>query len=134
MFAAKNFLHSILITSSMYFSEAYIKKMIQWAEQQCSKEQNVTANKQQHVTSNDEQHVTANDEQHMTDIKEQHMTANDEQLRKVLGDLIYLQALTSLMFTVKNLLHSISITSSMYFSEAYINPLTLDVLTSMLSV
>jgi hypothetical protein len=26
----------------------------------------------------------------MTDIKEQHMTANDEQLRKVLGDLIYL--------------------------------------------
>ena len=62
--------------------EIVYQKMIQWAEQQCSKEQNVTANKQQHVTSNDEQHVTANEEQHVT--------ANDKQLRKVLGDLIYL--------------------------------------------
>jgi hypothetical protein len=40
--------------------------MIQWAEQQCRKEQHVSANKEQHVT------------------------ANDEQLRKALGDLIYL--------------------------------------------
>jgi len=39
---------------------------MQWAEQQCRKEQHATANEEQHVT------------------------ANDEQLRKVLGDLIYL--------------------------------------------
>jgi hypothetical protein len=78
--------------------EIIYQKMIQWAQQQCRKEQHVTgndeqhvtANDEQHVTGNDEQHVTGNDEQHMTDIKEQHMTANDEQLRKVLGDLIYL--------------------------------------------
>jgi hypothetical protein len=62
--------------------EIVYQNIIQWAEQQCRKEQSVTANKQQHVTSNDEQHVTANEEQHVT--------ANDKQLRKVLGDLIYL--------------------------------------------
>jgi hypothetical protein len=62
--------------------EIVYQKIIQWAEQQCSKEQNVTANKQQHVTCNDEQHVPANEEQHVT--------ANDKQLWKVLGDLIYL--------------------------------------------
>ena len=58
--------------------------MIQWAEQQ------VTVNKEQHVTGYDGQHVTANDEQHVTANDEQHVTANYEQLRKVLGDLIYL--------------------------------------------
>jgi hypothetical protein len=55
--------------------------MIKWAEQQCRKEQHVSANKEQHVSPNKEQHVSPN--------KEQHVTANDEQLRKVLGDLIY---------------------------------------------
>jgi len=86
--------------------EIVYKKMIQWADQQCRKEQNVTANKKQHVTgndgqrmtANDEHHVTANDEEHVTGNdeqrvngnKEQHVTSNDEQLRKVLGDLIYL--------------------------------------------
>jgi hypothetical protein len=46
--------------------EIIYQKMIQWAEQQCRKEQ--------HVTGNDGKRVTA----------------NDKQLRKVLGDLIYL--------------------------------------------
>ena len=72
--------------------------MMQWAEQQCRKVQHVTArneqlvtgNDEQHVTVYDEQHVTGTDEQHVTAIKEQHVTDNDEQLRKVLGDLIYL--------------------------------------------
>jgi len=58
------------------------KKMIQWAEQQCRKEQHVNANKEQHVTANKEQYMTGNEEQHVT--------ADDEQLRKVMGDLIYL--------------------------------------------
>ena len=70
--------------------EIIYQKMIQWAQQQCRKEQHVTGNDEQHVTGNDDQHVISNDKQHMTAIKEQHMTANDEQLRKVLGDLIYL--------------------------------------------
>jgi len=64
--------------------EIVYQKMIQWAEQQ------VTVNKEQHVTGYDGQNVTANDEQHVTANDEQHVTANYEQLRKVLGDLIYL--------------------------------------------
>ena len=50
------------------------QKIIQWAEQQCSKEQHVTGNDGQHATTNDGHQVTA----------------NNEQLRKVLEDLIYL--------------------------------------------
>jgi BTB/POZ domain-containing protein 1/2 len=66
------------------------QKMMQWAELQCMKVQHVTASNEQLVTGNDEQHVTVYDEQHVTAIKEQHVTDNDEQLRKVLGDLLYL--------------------------------------------
>jgi hypothetical protein len=82
----------------LWTEEIVYQQMMQWAEQQCRKvhhvtasnEQLVTVNDEQHVTVYDEQHVTGNDEQHVTAIKEQHVTDNDEQLRKVLGDLIYL--------------------------------------------
>ena len=53
-------------------------------------EQYVTANKEQHATAYDELHVTGIKEQHVTGYEEQHVTSNGEQLRKVLGDLIYL--------------------------------------------
>ena len=55
-----------------------------------SNEQHVTGSKEQHVTGNDEQHVTGNEEKHVNRSEEQNMTDNDGQLRKVLGDLIYL--------------------------------------------
>jgi hypothetical protein len=63
------------------------QKLIQWAEHQCRKDQQVTADDEQHVTANSEQQVTGNDEQHVTDdeeqhvsgVEEQHVTANDEQ-------------------------------------------------------
>ena len=63
------------------------QKLIQWAEHQCRKDQQVTADDEQHVTGNEDQHVTTNDEQHVTDdeeqhvsgVEEQHVTANDEQ-------------------------------------------------------
>jgi hypothetical protein len=70
--------------------EIIYQKMIQWAQQQCRKEQHMTGNDEKHVTAIKEQPMTGNDEQHVISNDEQHMTANDEQLRKVLGDLIYL--------------------------------------------
>jgi len=64
--------------------EIVYQNMIQWAEQQCRKDQHVTADDGQHVTSNEDQHVTANNEQQVTANNEQHVTGNDEQ--DVTGD------------------------------------------------
>ena len=55
------------------------QKLIQWAEHQCRKDQQVTADDEQHVTGNEDQHVTTNDEQHVTANSEQQVTGNDEQ-------------------------------------------------------
>ena len=65
----------LIESDKLQCTEGFVyQKMIQWAEQQCRKDLHVSANKEQRVTGYDGQHVTA----------------NDEQLRKVLGDLIYL--------------------------------------------
>ena len=64
--------------------EIVYQKLIQWAEQQCSKEQHVTVDDEQHVTGDDEQPVTGAEEQHVIANAEPHVTGNDEQ--HVTGD------------------------------------------------